>query len=125
MVEVVRPGAVRRTIYCRSVRQNTARIDRTFLNVAVCRAFLRAIATVVPLADEPLPTAVSSTDHISTFQESCDLQLFRSLSDSCGRCGRYSDQLYRWSVIALRISFCRTIHLWSARICFRILKADL
>jgi hypothetical protein len=39
MVEVGRSGAPRRTIFCRNVRQNSARIARTVFNVAVCRTF--------------------------------------------------------------------------------------
>jgi hypothetical protein len=39
MVEVVDRRAPRRTIFCRNVRQNSARIARTVFNVAVCRTF--------------------------------------------------------------------------------------
>ena len=43
MVEVVDRRAARRTIFCRNVRQNSARIARTVFNVAVCRTFLRSV----------------------------------------------------------------------------------
>jgi hypothetical protein len=43
MAETGRLGAARRAIFCRNDRQNTARIDRIVFNVAVCRAFMRAI----------------------------------------------------------------------------------
>jgi hypothetical protein len=43
MVEVSVSGAVRRTIFCRNTRQNTARIDRTAMNAAICRALLRSV----------------------------------------------------------------------------------
>jgi hypothetical protein len=42
-----RIGAAERTIYCRNVRQSTDRIARTIFNVAVCRAFLRSVLSVV------------------------------------------------------------------------------
>jgi hypothetical protein len=38
-----RIGAARRTIFCRNVRQTTARIDRTIDNVVVCRDFVRSV----------------------------------------------------------------------------------
>jgi hypothetical protein len=40
MVEVSRSGSARRMIFCRSVRQNTARIDR---KVLICRDFVRTV----------------------------------------------------------------------------------
>ena len=33
----------RRTIFCRNVRQNTARIDRTVGNTAISRTFVRSV----------------------------------------------------------------------------------
>jgi hypothetical protein len=38
-----------------------------------------------------IPTVLISTDRIPTVQEPGGLQVFRFLSDSCGRYGRYSD----------------------------------
>jgi hypothetical protein len=43
MVEVSRLRAARRTIFCRNVCQNAARIDRTAHNVAFCRIFVRMV----------------------------------------------------------------------------------
>jgi hypothetical protein len=43
MVEVSRSGSARRTIFCRSVRQNIARTARTIRNAAVCRTFMRSV----------------------------------------------------------------------------------
>jgi hypothetical protein len=83
-----------RTADAKDSPQSIARIDRTVRKVDVCRTFVRMIAAMVPPADEQLPTAVLCTDRLPTLQSPGDLQLFRSLSDSCGRCGRYPDQLY-------------------------------
>jgi hypothetical protein len=48
MVEVSTDRAVaRRTIFCRNVRQNTARIARTIDNVVVCRDFARSVFTII------------------------------------------------------------------------------
>jgi hypothetical protein len=78
-----------RTANAKDSPQSIARIDRTARKVDICRTFMRMIAAIVPPADERLSTAVLCTDRIPTVQEPGDLQLFRSLSDSCGRCGRY------------------------------------
>jgi hypothetical protein len=43
MIEVRRSGLARRTIFCRNVGQNTARIDHSACNVAFCRTFLRSV----------------------------------------------------------------------------------
>jgi hypothetical protein len=40
-------AVARRTIFCRNVQQNTARIARTAGNVAFCRTFLRSVFTVI------------------------------------------------------------------------------
>jgi hypothetical protein len=74
--------------------QNTARIARTARKVDICRTFVWMMAIIVPPADERLLTAVISTDRIPTVQEPGGLQVFRFLSDSCGRCGRY----FPWAV---------------------------
>ena len=47
MVEVSRSGAARRTIICRYVRQSTARIARTAMNIVICRTFSRAVLLLV------------------------------------------------------------------------------
>ena len=47
MVEVSRSGVARRTIFCRNVRQNTDRIDRTVGDLAISRSFLRAVLTAI------------------------------------------------------------------------------
>ena len=83
-----------RTADAKDSPQSIARIDRTVRKVDICRTFMRMIAAIVPPADERLPTAVLCIDRVPTLQEPGGLQLFRSLSDSCGRCGRYSDQLF-------------------------------
>ena len=44
MVEVSRSGAVRRTIFCRNVRQSTARI---IVNMGFCKTFLRSVLSIV------------------------------------------------------------------------------
>jgi len=81
-------------IFRHKIQQNTARIARTARKVDICRTFVWMIAVIVPPADERLPTAILCTDRVPTVQEPGGLQLFPSLSDSCGRCGRYSDQLF-------------------------------
>ena len=43
MVEVRRSGSARRMIFCRNVRQSTARIDRTARKVLICRDFVRMV----------------------------------------------------------------------------------
>src|ERR671911_176659 len=43
MVEVSRSGTARTTIFCRYVRQSTARIARTARSVEICRDFVRAV----------------------------------------------------------------------------------
>ena len=68
-----------------------------------------------------IPTAPISTDRL----EMSHFAGLSSLASYCGRCGRYSDQLYQWPIFALRVSFCRTIHLWPTRICLRVPKANL
>ena len=57
MVEVSRWGSAKRTIYCRNAQQNTARIARTAMNVAICRAFLRSVLVMLyrPLMDRYRP----------------------------------------------------------------------
>jgi hypothetical protein len=47
MVEVSTLGTARRTIFCRNVRQNIARIDRIPMNVVICRTFSRAVLLLV------------------------------------------------------------------------------
>jgi hypothetical protein len=47
MIEVSGSGAPRRTIFCRNVGQNTARIDRTAHNMVICRTFMRPVLTVI------------------------------------------------------------------------------
>ena len=64
MVEVSRSGSARRRIFCRNVRQSTARIDRTVANVSVCRAFLRSVLTAIitpSLLHPPRPYSGRST----------------------------------------------------------------
>ena len=56
----------RRTIFCRNVRQNTARIDRTVGNTAISRDFVRAVLSRVSTARGWLSTAVPSTDRLLT-----------------------------------------------------------
>jgi hypothetical protein len=52
MVEVGRSGAVRSMISRHKIQQNTDRIARTVLNVAVCRTFLRSVlATITARGD--------------------------------------------------------------------------
>jgi hypothetical protein len=46
--------------------QNTDRIARTVLNVAVCRTFLRSVLSIVYRPQGPLPTALESTARGST-----------------------------------------------------------
>jgi hypothetical protein len=43
MVEVSRSGAVRSIISWRNVQQNTDRIARSVVNVAICRTFVRSV----------------------------------------------------------------------------------
>jgi len=48
MVEVSADrGAARRTIFCRNVRQNTARIARTVGNTAICGDIVRSVLTTI------------------------------------------------------------------------------
>jgi hypothetical protein len=70
MVEVSRSGAVRSRIFRHKIQQNTAHIARITVNVAICRAFWRSILRLVSPADGPLPTAVPSTDRLSTARKS-------------------------------------------------------
>ena len=43
MVEVSRSGSARRMIFCRNVRQSSARIDSTACKVLNCRDFVRTV----------------------------------------------------------------------------------
>jgi hypothetical protein len=52
MVEVSISGAVRSMIFRHKFQQNTDRIARITVNVAICRTFLRSVAVIVPPADE-------------------------------------------------------------------------
>ena len=45
-------------------------------------------------AMEWIPTAVETTARLSTACKCAVLQVFLLLASYCGRCGRYSDQLY-------------------------------
>ena len=57
-----------RTAYGKDSPQSIARIDRTARKVDICRTFVWMIGVIVPPADEQLPTAVSSTDRVSSVQ---------------------------------------------------------
>jgi|SRR5215211_88487 hypothetical protein len=74
--------------------QSTARIDRTAMNVVICRTFWRSIPIALSTASEPLPTAPISTDRVSTVKDLLGLQVFHLLNESRGRCGWYLDGLY-------------------------------
>jgi hypothetical protein len=50
----------------RNVKENTARIDRTALNVAICRTFLRLVLFGVIDCQGMLPTAMINTARGST-----------------------------------------------------------
>jgi hypothetical protein len=51
MVEVSRLGTAKRSIFCRNVQQNTARIDCIAMNVVICRTFSRAVFCWLSTAD--------------------------------------------------------------------------
>jgi hypothetical protein len=66
LVEVSRSGAARRMISRHKIQQNTARIDRTAMNVVICRDFLRAVLLFVIAADGRLSTVLTITARLST-----------------------------------------------------------
>jgi hypothetical protein len=62
MVEVSRSGSARRTIFCRNVRQSTARIARIIVNTPTYGFIQRSVLSKSATADETLSTAVVHTD---------------------------------------------------------------
>jgi hypothetical protein len=76
--------------------QSISRIDRTVVNLAICRTFSRAVLLLViarqgMVTDRqgPLPTSLESTVHLSTARKFAVERLFYGPSDHRGRCGRY------------------------------------
>jgi hypothetical protein len=72
-------GAARRTIFCRNVCQNAARIDHTARKVLISRDFVRAVLSTVY---QPLGTL---TARVSTVKDLLSLQVFYPLRDPRGR----------------------------------------
>jgi hypothetical protein len=67
MVEVSTDRAVaRRTIFCRNVRQNTARIDRTAINLPICSTFMRVVLYPAIARRQKVIDLLTNTARLST-----------------------------------------------------------
>jgi hypothetical protein len=53
--------AARRTIFCRNVRQHTARIARIIDNLVICRTFMRSVLTVIITRGDGFIARISQT----------------------------------------------------------------
>jgi hypothetical protein len=94
-------------IHYHKTQQNTDRIARTIVNVAVCRAFLRSILAGLPTASGPLPTASQIP---TTYRPHGNLLFSRSFSWVMVAAVGAVDisSLSRWPIIVLRVSLCRS-----------------
>jgi hypothetical protein len=92
MIEVSRSRTVRSMILRHKTQQNTARIDRIIVNVAICRTFLRSVLTVIITRVGGSIVRISQiatagpTSEIGGFAGLLELQRVRG---RCGRCVRH------------------------------------
>jgi hypothetical protein len=81
-------------IQYRKIWQSTARSDRATGIAAICRTFMRSVLTVIL---SRVGGTIARISQIATAGPMSEIGGFAGLcpaSNSCGRCGRYSDQLY-------------------------------
>jgi hypothetical protein len=83
--------------------QSIARIDRTFVNIAICRAFLRAtLREVIDRQWIVIDRCPEYRPLIDLVEICCLAGLF--LGDgSCGRCGRCSEEFFGTSLAHLSL----------------------